>query len=86
MAITTKQPAELSEREKDHIADQWGREIGVLAAAHGGQFTSLQAAQWARAHPDSALHWLLNFRPGVTDEDQAAEFDRLYNGKREARS
>jgi hypothetical protein len=63
---------------EEQIADMGGRELRALSAAQGGEFTSMQVVQWAKAHPNSALHWMMDWSEGLTDERRAADFDRAY--------
>jgi hypothetical protein len=55
------------------------RELAQVVAECGtGTFASFaDGVRWARAHPGSALHSMLDWSPAVSDAEREAQFGRL---------
>jgi hypothetical protein len=60
----------------DQVDEQVGREMALVVQAVGGNYTGAHVVAWAKANPDSILYWMMDWSPGVTDEQRIALFDK----------
>jgi hypothetical protein len=62
----------------EQVDEEVGREMGLVAKAvnRGGHSTSADVVAWAKVHPDSMLYWMIDWSPGLTDEQRIALFDK----------